>query len=383
MIYLDNNATTPVDPEVSDAIFSSLKRDFANPSSTHLPGKKAREVIENCRVRIAGFIGACPEEIVFTSGGTESNNLAILGTALFHGKGHIVTSVIEHPSVINTCRHLQSLGFRVSYVPVDGDGIVDLNELGKSVREERTILISIMHANNETGVIQPIEEIQAVANEGGAAFHTDAAQSVGKMHFDPSSAPADMMTIVAHKFYGPKGAGALYVKAGTKINAIFFGAGHEGGLRPGTENVAGIVGLEKACFLARRDIDLRVAHTSRLRNLLLDGLISEVPGLLLNGHQKKRLPNTLNVKIPGICSDDLVERIRGTLAVSSGSACHSGKRLPSVVLKHMGLSDEEALSSVRLSIGKDNTEEEIREAVEIIADAVRELRKRFLPAAAP
>jgi cysteine desulfurase len=381
MIYLDNNATTPVDPEVSDAIFSSLKRDFANPSSAHLPGRKAREVIENCRIRVAEFIGAAPEEIVFTSGGTESNNLAILGTALFHRKGHIVTSVIEHPSVINTCRHLQTLGFRVTYVPVDGDGIVVLDEFRKSI-EEDTILISIMHANNETGVIQPIDEIQAAANESGVTFHTDAAQSVGKMHFDPASAPADLMTIVAHKFYGPKGVGALYVKTGTKIDPIFFGAGHERGLRPGTENVAGVVGLEKACFLTRRDIGLRVTHTSRLRDLLFDGLMSEVHGLVLNGHKEKRLPNTLNVRIPGVYSDDLIEKISGMVAVSSGSACHSGKRITSTVLKHMGLSDEEALSSVRLSLGKDNTEEEIREAVGIISAAVRELRKKHLQPAA-
>lgn len=380
MIYLDNNATTPVDPEVSDAIFSSLRRDFANPSSTHLPGRKAREVIENCRSRIAGFWGAEPEEIIFTSGGTESNNLAILGTAFFHGRGHIMTSVIEHPSVINACRHLESLGFRVTYVPVDSDGIVDMNELRKSV-EEDTVLISVMHANNETGVIQPIEEISALARRQGVPFHSDAAQSAGKMHFGPAPLPADLLTIVAHKFYGPKGIGALCVKAGTTIKPIFFGAGHEKGFRPGTENVAGIVGLEKACLLTKRDIGLRVSRTGHLRDLLFEGLLSEIPGLVLNGHKTRRLPNTLNVRIPGISSDDIVEKIGDRVAVSTGSACHSGKRSPSAVLKHMGLSDEEALSSVRLSLGKDNTEEEIIEAVGIISGAVRELRKKAVIAA--
>lgn len=381
MIYLDNNATTPVDPEVSDAIFSSLKRDFANPSSSHRPGRRAREVIENCRSRVAEFLGCGPEEIIFTSGGTESNNLALMGTALCRGKGHIVTSAIEHPSVINTCRHLQSLGFEVTYVRVDGDGIVDLDELRKSIGGN-TILISVMHANNETGVIQPIDEILEVARSSGVTFHSDAAQSVGKMHFDPATPPADLLTIVAHKFYGPKGVGSLYVKNGTKIDSIFFGAGHERGFRPGTENVAGIVGLEKACLLAKRDIGLRVAHTGRLKDLFLEALMAEVPDLVLNGHKTLRLPNTLNVRIPRIHSDDLVEKIGDKVAVSTGSACHSGKRSPSSVLKNMGLSDEEALSSVRFSLGKDNTEEEIREAVGIISVAVRELREKRLQAAA-
>lgn len=382
MIYLDNNATTPVDPEVSDAIFSSLRRDFANPSSSHRPGRRAREVIENCRVRIAGFLGADPAEIFFTSGGTESNNLAILGTALFHGRGHIVTSSIEHPSVTNACRHLEDMGFGVTYLPVDSDGVVNPDDLRESVRED-TLLISIMHANNETGVLQPVDEIRSVAEERGVTFHSDAAQSVGKMHFYQSSPPADMMTVVAHKFYGPKGVGALYVKAGTEMNPLFFGGGHEKGLRPGTENVAGIVGLEKACLLTERDLALRVSHTSRLRDILLEGLMSEITGLVLNGHRTSRLPNTLNVRIPGISSDVLIEKIANEVALSAGSACHSGKRSPSVVLKQMGLSDEEALSSVRLSLGKDNTEEEIREAVSIISEAVGELRKKPLPAVAP
>lgn len=382
MIYLDNNATTPVDPEVSDAIFSSLKRDFANPSSSHLPGRKAREVIENCRTRIAECLGASPSEIIFTSGGTESNNLALTGTAVFHRRGHIITSAIEHTSIINTCRHLQTLGFEVTYLPVDSDGVVSPDDLRKSIGEH-TILISVMHANNETGVLQPVSEIGAVAKEHGITFHSDAAQSVGKMHFPDALPPADLMTVVAHKFYGPKGIGVLYVKSGTRIDPLFFGAAHERGLRPGTENVAGIVGLEKACLLTKRDIGLRVGHTSRLRDALLVGLLSEIPGLAVNGHKTRRLPNTLNVRIPGICSEDLISKIGDEIALSSGSACHAGERSPSVVLKNMGLSDEEALSSLRLSLGKDNTEEEIREAVGIISAAVTELRKKPLPAAAP
>lgn len=375
MIYLDNNATTPVDPEVSDAMFSCLKRDFGNPSSSHLLGKKAKEVIENSREIIANFLGCRRDEIYFTSGGTESNNLSLIGIALYHKKGHIITSAIEHPSVINTCLHLESLGFDVTYAPVDGEGIVKLDEVRQSIRKN-TILISVMHSNNETGVIQPVEEISALAKEHGITFHVDAAQSIGKMHFSLAGSPVDLMTVVSHKFYGPKGIGALYVKNGTNLKPILFGAGHEMGLRPGTENVSGIAGLGKACEIAKRDIKLRVSHTTHLRDMLFNSLRSNMPDIKLNGHETKRLPNTLNIRIPGLTSIDLVENIKDQVAASTGSACHSGKQSPSGVLKNMGLSDAEALSSIRLSVGKDNTEEEIKKAVEIITNAVNEMNKK-------
>jgi cysteine desulfurase len=375
MIYLDNNATTPVDPEVYDAVFSSLKRDYGNPSSSHLAGRKAREAVENGRRDVADFLGCSADEVYFTSGGTESNNLALIGSALFHKKGHIITSSIEHPSVSNTCRHLESLGFEVTYAAVDGDGVVDVEEIRRSLRED-TFLISVMHANNETGVLQPIEEIGAVAKAHGTAFHTDAAQSVGKIQFSLTGSPIDFMTLAAHKFYGPKGVGALYVRTGARVLPLFFGAGHEKGLRPGTENVAGITGLGKACGIGKRDIKLRVAHTLRLRDLLLDNLRSLIPGITLNGHKTRRLPNTANVTISGISSYELVEKIKDRVAISTGSACHSGEQVPSRVLKNMGLPDEAALSSVRLSVGKDNTEEEIVNAAGIIAAAADELRRK-------
>jgi cysteine desulfurase len=375
MIYLDYNATTPVDPEVYDAVFSSLKRDSGNPSSSHLAGRRAREVIEHSRGSVADLLGCSPEDILFTSGGTESNNLALMGTALAHAKGHIVTSSIEHPSVLNTCRHLESLGFDVTYAPVDSGGMVITDAILGALRSD-TILVSIMHSNNETGVLQPIEEIGDAARRRGITFHVDAAQSIGKMSLGAAVSFVDLLTVVSHKLYGPKGVGALFVRKGVVLKPILFGGGHERGLRPGTENVPGIVGLGKACQIAMRDIKLRVSHTTRLTDLLFSGIKASLPDVVLNGHETKRLPNTINLRIPGISSHELVERIRADVAISTGSACHAGKYTPSLVLRSMGLSDEEALSSVRLSTGKDNTEEEIRKAIRVIAVAVTELRKK-------
>jgi cysteine desulfurase len=375
MIYLDYNATTPVDPEVYDAVFSSLRRDSGNPSSSHPAGRKAREVIEHARGSVADLLGCGPEDILFTSGGTESNNLAIIGTALAHATGHIITSSIEHPSVLNTCRHLESLGFSVTYAPVSGDGIVNADAVIGAMRND-TILVSIMHANNETGVLQPIEEIGDAARGRGIAFHVDAAQSIGKMPLGAAISFVDLLTVVSHKFYGPKGVGALFVRKGLVLKPILFGGGHERGLRPGTENVPGIVGLGKACQIAMRDIKLRVSQTTRLRDLLFSGLKSSLPDAILNGHETKRLPNTINLRIPAIASHDLIEKIKDDVAISAGSACHAGTFTPSAVLKSMGLSDEEARCSIRLSTGKDNTEEEITKATIIIARAVTELRKK-------
>jgi len=374
MIYLDNNATTPVDPEVSDAVFSSLRRDLGNPSSSHLSGRKVREVIESSRENVADLLGCNGEEVLFTSGGTESNNLAVLGTALALGKGHIITSEIEHPSVINPCHYLESLGFEVTYVRGNSDGIISPEAVREMIRGN-TILISVMHSNNETGVLQPVQEIGTLAKERGMVFHVDAAQTIGKMQFSAASSSADIVTLVSHKFYGPKGIGALYVKKGVPLKPILFGAAHERGLRPGTENVAGIVGLGKACQIAKRDVKLRVSHTTHLRDMLLHSLRSAISGLGLNGHKTQRLPNTLSLRIPGILAHELVGKVMDRVAASTGSACHSGKHTPSGVLKSLGLSDEEALSSIRLSVGKDNTEDEINQAVEILVAAVHELKE--------
>lgn len=375
MIYLDNNATTPVDPEVSDALYSSLKRDFGNPSSSHLVGRRAKEAIEAARESIADFLGCRREEIFFTSGGTESNNLALIGTALQHKKGHFITSAIEHPSVLQTCSYLESLGFQVTRAACDQDGVVSAEEIRKAIRKE-TILISVMHANNETGVMQPVDEIAALAKGHGIPFHMDAAQTVGKLPFSLSNSTIDLMTVVSHKFYGPKGVGVLCVRNGYTLKPIFHGGGHEMGRRPGTENVSGIVGLGKACQIAKRDMKLRVSHTTFLRDMLFSSLKQAMPDIQLNGHQTKRLPNTLNVCMPGVSSQELVDRLKDRVAISAGSACHAGQLVPSAVLKAMGLSDQDALSSVRLSVGKDNTEEEIRMASEIIVSAVQDLKKK-------
>ena len=373
MIYFDNNASTPVDPEVSDAMFSCLKRDFGNPSSSHIQGRRSQEVIENARKYVSELVGCSPDEIYFTSGGTEANNLALIGTASLHRRGHIITAAIEHPSVFNTVKHLEASGFEVTFIDADKNGIVNCEAISKALTKI-TMLISIMHANNETGVLQPIEDISALARKHGIPFHVDAAQSIGKSYFTLNIASIDMLTIVPHKFYGPKGIGALYIRNGCVLSPLMFGASHEKGLRPGTENVPGIAGFAKTCQIAMRDLDLRISHTSHLREVLFQKLLSGLPDIVLNGHVTKRLPNTLNICIPGIFSVDLINMLQNQVALSSGSACHSGSEVPSRVLKSMGLSDQEALSSIRLSIGKDNTEDEIHKAAELIINAVQYLR---------
>ena len=374
MIYLDHNASTPVDPEVADAMYSALRSVFGNPSSTHGIGLRAHAAVEQARALVAGCIGVSPSEVIFTSGGTESNNLAISGMALQKGKGHIISSVIEHPSVMNPCRQLARSGFDVTYVPCRADGTVGVQEIENAMRKE-TILITIMHANNETGVLQPIEEIGALAREKGIPLHVDAAQTVGKIPVDAAALNVDMLTIVSHKFYGPKGTGALYLRKGLQISPILFGAGHEGGMRPGTENVPGIVGLGKACEMTSASVRERADHIQNITALLYNGLRERLPEVRVNGHPTLRLPNTLNICIPGADASDLLEKIKDHVAASPGSACHSGQKTPSAVLMAMGMSEADALSSLRLSTGKDMTEDEIREAVEIIAVAARSLRQ--------
>ncbi len=373
MIYLDHNASTPVDPEVADYMHSLLKTDFGNPSSSHGAGLRARKSIDAARTQVADLIGASPDEIIFTSGGTESNNLAIIGSVRQRKKGHIVTSVIEHPSVMNPCAHLEDIGFDCTYVGVDNQGRVDPERIRKALRKD-TLLISIMQANNETGVIQPIEEIGALACEKGILFHTDAAQTIGKIAVNAVQLRVDMLTIVSHKFCGPKGIGALYVKRGIELSPILFGAGHERGLRPGTENVPGIGGLGKACEIAGLHVQER-SHLKRVTDLLYNDLKTNLPALRLNGHETERLPNTLNVCIPGIDALSLLEIIKDRVAVSAGSACHAGQKKPSSVLTAMGLSDADAMSSIRLSAGRNTGEDEIRKAAGIIAAAVRDLIK--------
>ena len=364
MIYLDHNATTPVDGEVKDAVCNALNV-FGNPSSTHILGRRAHEVIEQARASVAEVVSARAEEVIFTSGGTESNNLAIIGFIQSFGKGHIVSSKIEHPSVINPLKFLQKHGYGITLVGTDCKGMVSPEDILKALRPD-TVLVTIMHSNNETGVLQPVREIAGMLRERGVVFHTDAAQSIGKIPLNVEEPGPDMMTIVSHKFYGPKGVGALYVKKGIKLHPVMHGAGHEGGLRPGTENVPGITGLGKASEISKRDIDRRVEHTKMVTEMLYQRLLELIPEVRLNGDLTQRLPNTLNISIKGITGAGLVESIRDKVAISAGSACHSGICTPSEVLLSMGLNHSDALSAVRISTGKDTTEEEVKEASELI-----------------
>lgn len=369
MIYLDHNATTPIDEEVKKSMLDAFAL-FGNPSSSHGIGRAAKAAIEHARERVANLISCDSSEIVFTSGGTESDNLAIIGTAYRHQKGHIITSAIEHPAVLNPVKWLELKGFEVTYLPVDTSGRISPDDVRSAIRKD-TILITIMHSNNETGVLQPVAGIGEIAREHGIIFHSDAAQSVGKMAVNISDLRVDMLTVVAHKFYGPKGAGALYIRQGVDVMPVMFGAGHERGLRPGTENIIGIAGLGKACEIAGRDMTHRYEHAVKLRDMLFERLRKRLD-IKLNGHPALRLPNTVNIAIKGIIGEDLVAALNDKVAFSAGSACHAGIRNPSAVLKAMSLTDTDALSSVRLSVGKDNNEDEIRRASDMIIHAVKQ-----------
>ena len=372
MIYLDNNATTPLASEVINAIDKCLRENFGNPSSAHSYGAKARKAVEKARKQVADLIGASPDEIVFTSGGTEANNLAIFGTVRRFKSGHIITSCIEHPAVLKPLKYLEHHGFSVTYVPVDKYGFVSADSLVQHLRKN-TILVTIMHSNNETGVIQPITEIGKIANDRGIIFHSDAAQSVGKVPVSVKKLGTDLLTIVSHKFYGPKGVGALYKRKDLELEPILYGASHEKGIRPGTENVCSIVGLGKAAEIAKEELKSRVHSMKYLSKMLYDELRKQISGLKLNGHPSKRLPNTLNISFPDITGSVLLEKLKNEVAASTGSACHEGRHTPSPVLKAMGLSDERALSAVRFSLGRDTTERQIRIAVKAIVRAYQSL----------
>jgi cysteine desulfurase len=373
MIYLDHNATTPIDEDVKKAMMDAFSL-FGNPSSSHSIGRAAKAAVDSARKQVADLIACDPSEIIFTSGGTESNNLAIIGTAFKYQKGHVITSLIEHPAVLNPVKWLEMKGFDATYLPVDSDGRVNPDDVRAAIRKD-TILITVMHSNNETGVLQPVQEIGMIAREHNIIFHSDAAQSVGKMDVKIPELMTDMLTIASHKFYGPKGVGALYLRNGVDVMPMMFGAGHERGIRPGTENVIGISGLGKACEIAMRDMPFRYEHTFKLRNALFSLLEGKL-AIKLNGHKALRLPNTLNVSIKGIVAEDIVAALNDKVAFSAGSACHSWVRKPSSVLKAMGLSDKDALSSIRLSVGKDNTIGEIKDAAEIIIQTVKELMSK-------
>lgn len=374
---MDHSATSPVDPEVFEAMKPYFVDEFGNASTLYSLGRDARKAMENAREHVASLIGAKTEEIVFTAGGTESDNIAIKGTAYkLKDKGnHIITSSIEHPAVDETCKYLENNGFEVTYLPVYEEGIVRISELEDAITD-KTILITIMHANNEIGTIQPISEIGKVAREKKIYFHTDAVQTVGKIPVNVEELNVDMLSLSAHKVYGPKGIGALYVKKGVRLEPIMHGGGHEKGLRPGTENVSGIVGLGKACELAQNNLPENSKYITNLRDRLIDGVLNSVEKSYLNGHRTKRLPNNVNFRFAGIEGESLVLHLDSKgIAASTGSACSSKKLEPSHVLTALGLEHVDAHGSLRLTLGKENTEEDINHAIKSIQEIVGTLRK--------
>lgn len=374
-IYLDYNATTPHDPRVVDAMLPYLKKHFGNPSSSHIYGLETKSAVENARRQVASLIGRKPQEIVFTSGGTESNNYAIKGIAFANRtKGnHIITSAIEHPAVIEVCRYLEKQGFKITLLPVDEFGRVRPSDVLDAVTAQ-TILISIMHANNEVGTIQPIREIAEIARKKGIVMHTDAAQSVGKIPVLVNELGVDLLSIAGHKLYAPKGVGALFVRDGIVLEKFMHGAGHESGKRAGTENVLEIAGLGQACEIARRDMKKNAVQLRFMRDRLHKGLIETVEEVKLNGHHDERLPNTLSIGFRGVEAPRLISKIQDQLAVSAGSACHSGETKISAVLNAMNVPEEWARGTVRFSTGRMTTPVEINKTVKIVSSMIGQLR---------
>jgi cysteine desulfurase len=373
-IYLDYNGTTPIDPAVAQAIAPYLTDHFGNPSSTHAYGQPAQQAMETARRSVAAFIGASPEEIIFTGGGSESDNLAIQGVAMaLKDRGnHIVTQTTEHPAVVKCCRYLQShMGFNVTFLPVDRTGTVDPQALADAITP-RTTLVSIMHANNETGTIQPIAEFAAIAHKHGVIFHSDAAQSAGKVQTNVDELGVDLLTLVGHKVYAPKGIGALYVRAGTPLDSVIHGASQERGRRAGTENVPYIVGLGVACRLAHEKLESDMPRVQRLRDRFQDCLAKD--GWILNGHPVERLPNTLNMSRTGL-DGEMILAHTPEIAASTGAACHAGRTEPSSVLLAMGISRDQALGAVRLSLGRWTTDVQVDQAAVALVETTAAMSK--------
>ncbi len=375
-IYMDHSATTPVAPEVLEAMLPYFSEKFGNASSLHSFGIEARQALEASREKVAKLLGANPEEIIFTSGGTESDNLALKGIAYRNREigSHIITSCIEHPAILETCRKLEKDGFDVTYLPVTSDGFVDLAALESAIRKD-TILISIMHANNEIGTIQPLEEIGRLAAKKDIYFHTDAVQSLGKIPTDVNALGVDLLSLSAHKLYGPKGVGALYIRKGTRLNSIIQGGGHERGLRSGTENVAGVVGLARAADLARETMIQEAERLAKLRDRLARLVLAKVKDAWINGSMKKRLPGNLNFGFRYVEGESLLLFLDSKgIGVSTGSACSSKKLEPSHVLLSLGLKPEECHGSLRISMGRSNTQDEVDFVAECIVEAVERFR---------
>jgi cysteine desulfurase len=375
-IYLDNHATTPLDPRVLEAMLPFLSGKFGNAASnTHSFGWEAGAAVVTARMQIAALIQCSPNEIVFTSGATESDNLAIKGVAevLRERGNHIITAATEHKAVLDSCKHLEKQGYRITRLPVAKDGLIDLPQLADAFTKE-TILVSIMAANNETGVLQPLEGIGKLCRERGVLFHSDAVQALGRMPLEVDRLNLDLASLTAHKCYGPKGCGALYVRKGVKITPLIDGGGHEQGMRSGTLNVPGIVGFGKACEIALKEMPEESCRIAGLRNRLRDRLLAELPDISINGSMEHRLPGNLNVCFHNVDSETLMTAIRD-VAVSSGSACSSEKVDPSYVLKALGLSDEDAGSSIRFGIGRFNSQPEIDHVATLVIEAVKKLRE--------
>jgi len=377
MIYMDHSATSPVDREVLNAMEPYFVESYGNASTLYSLGRDARRAMESSREKVASIIGANTDEIIFTSGGTESDNIAIKGIAYrFKRRGnHMITSNIEHPAVDETCKYLEKNGFEVTYLPVEKDGIVNSSDLEDAITD-KTILITVMHANNEIGTIQPISELGEIARENKIYFHTDAVQSVGKIPVNVEELNVDMLSLSAHKLYGPKGVGALYIKKGVRLEPIIHGGGHEKGIRPGTENVAGIVGLGKACEIAEKTLEEEAQYLTTMRDELIRRVLSEIDESYLNGHPTKRLPNNINFRFTGIEGESLVLHLDSkNIASSTGSACSSKKLEASHVLMALGLEEVQAHGSLRLTLGKENKVEDTDYVIESIKNAVDTLRK--------
>jgi cysteine desulfurase len=376
-IYLDYNATTPLDPAVVEAMLPYLKEHYGNPSSTHSLGKAAHDSVERARQQVAQLVGAQSDEIVFTGGGTEASNLALKGSVFaklrgFFGRwargAHIVISAIEHPATAQPCEFLKRLGCRVTVAPVDGQGLVDVDAIGKAL-ERSTTLVSIMHSNNEVGTLQPVKEIAALTRQRGVLLHTDAAQSLGKVPVDVNELGVDLLTLAAHKLYAPKGVGVLYIRRGVTLEPLLHGAGHESGRRAGTENVPYLIGLGTACTIARQSLPEAMRKLRRLRDRLWERLRAGLgERVILNGHAEKRLPNTLNANFVGHTGSELLEKVP-EIAASTGSACHEGKISVSPVLCAMGIHPSISRGALRLTVGRFTTEEQVDRAADLLIAA--------------
>ncbi|MDH3800251.1 MAG: IscS subfamily cysteine desulfurase [Desulfobacterales bacterium] len=374
-IYLDYNATTPHDPEVIAAMRPFFEEEFGNPSSSHFYGSKPKQAVIKAREQIASLINCRPEEMIFTSGGTESNNFAIKGIAqsLRHKGNHIITTQIEHPAVLEVCNFLQTTGFEITYLAVDEFGLVSAADVAAAIKKE-TILISVMHANNEVGTVAPITEITQLAKKHDIAFHTDAAQSVGKIPVDVNQLGVDLLSIAGHKVYAPKGVGALYIRQGLAPTKLMHGAGQEMAVRAGTENVLEIVGLGTACEIAKRDLEKNLKHMQAMRDRLHEGIKKGCDQIKLNGHPQKRLPNTLSISFLGLEANRILDAIGSEVAVSAGAACHSDTVQISDVLTAMNVPLDWAKGTLRLTTGRMTTAADIDKAVQVICAAVEKFR---------